>query len=224
MKAKDFRQLAHSKIKKNCWGILAGVEVIVSLILGACTGLSYFIYIGWIGTLLLSGPFELGKSQMALNAVDSKNVSFNDGFSGFKHFGSSFVLYLLISIFTALWSLLLIVPGIIMSYAYSMSYFILLDNPSLSPNEARKQSIKLMKGYKWKLFCLRFSFIGWYLLGILTLGILFFWISPYVRTAEAEFYRNLVAAKNEGATTVEAEPVVETKAVEEPVENTTTEA
>lgn len=233
MKAKDFRQLAYGKIKKKCWGILAGAEVIISIFLGIAGALNRF-YIGWIISLLIGGAFAFSQAYMALNAADSKSITFNDTFVGFKHFGSSLVLNLLITIFTALWSLLLIVPGIIMSHAYAMSYFILLDNPSLAPNEARKQSIQLMKGYKWKLFCLRFSFIGWYLLGILTLGILYFWILPYQRTAEAEFYRNLVAAKSEqDAITVEAEPVAETKTVDaEPVEtkaveentDTTTEA
>jgi len=204
MKAKDFRKSAYAKIKKKCWGTLACVELIVSVILGICAGLNRF-YVGWVGSLLLGGALTYGQNYASLSAADGNTVKVDNTFIGFKHFGSSLVLNILISIFTALWSLLLIVPGIIMSLAYSMSYFILIDNPELAPNEARKQSIKLMKGYKWKLFCLRFSYIGWYLLSILTLGILFFWVNPYRRTAEAEFYRNLVAKKDETATTV-AEP------------------
>lgn len=220
MKAKDFRKSAHAKIKKKCWGALACVELIVDIILGICAGLNRF-YVGWIGSLILGGPLTYGQNYVALAAADEKAVKVDNTFIGFKHFGSSLVLNLLITIFTALWSLLLVIPGIIMSHAYAMSYFILIDNPDLAPNEARKQSIKLMKGYKWKLFCLRFSYIGWYLLSILTLGILLFWVIPYERTAEAEFYRNLVAKKDDAVVT--AEPVAITSEAEV-VEEATTES
>lgn len=218
MKAKDFRKSAYGKIKKKCWGTLAAAELIMSIILGACAGLNRF-YIGWIGSLLLGGALTLGASFMALSVTDGKSIKVDNIFGGFKQFGSSLVLNILISIFTFLWSLLLIVPGIIMSLAYSMSYFVLLDNPELSPDAARKKSIELMKGYKWKLFCLKFSFIGWYLLSILTLGILFFWVNPYERAAEAEFYRNIVGQKEaQNNTTEENNTVVEETA---PVEEIT---
>ncbi len=80
-----------------------------------------------------------------------------------------------------------------MSYAYSMSWFILADDPNIPANEARKRSIEMMRGNKWRLFCLDFSFIGWILLSILTFGILLFWIMPYMQTARAEFYQDLLA-------------------------------
>ena len=87
---------------------------------------------------------------------------------------------------------MLIIPGIIKSLSYSMSYFILLDNPDMSANDARKESMEMMDGNKGRLFCLYLSYIGWYLLSILTFGILLFWVGPSVRTATAFFYQSLL--------------------------------
>ena len=72
-----------------------------------------------------------------------------------------------------------------------MSYYILADNPQMSCNDARVTSMEMMKGNKWRLFCLWFSFIGWWLLSILTLGILFLWTIPYMQVATAAFYDDL---------------------------------
>ena len=93
----------------------------------------------------------------------------------------------------ALWSLLFVIPGIIATYSYSMSFYILRDNPDMDANAARKASIEMMKGNKWKLFCLELSFIGWMLLSMLTFGILLLWVGPYMETAKAAFYEELKA-------------------------------
>ena len=190
LKAKDFRYAAWEKLRGK-WGTMAIAALIYSLIMAACGFLSY-IYIGWIATLLLSGAFILGLSELALLVSRGLSVRTERLFDGFKNYGSSLALYLLISIFTFLWALLLIIPGIVKAYSYSMSYFILCDNPQLPANRARKRSMELMHGNKWRLFCLQFSFIGWLLLCLLTLGILSFWIIPYMYTAQAEFYRSLI--------------------------------
>ena len=72
-----------------------------------------------------------------------------------------------------------------------MTYYIMLDDPKISANDARKKSMEMMQGHRWELFCLLFSFVGWLLLSILTLGILLLWVQPYMEVAVAEFYRNL---------------------------------
>ena len=190
MRARDFRRLAWTHLHGN-WGTMALATLVEGLLLGACGALTIF-FVGGLATLLLSGALFLGFSIMALNVARGQQVQFVQMFDGFKNYGSALALSLLIYIFTFLWSLLLVFPGIIMSYAYSMSYYILADDPRLGANEARKRSIALMRGHKWRLFCLDFSFIGWWLLCILTLGILSFWIVPYHQTARAAFYRNLV--------------------------------
>ena len=100
---------------------------------------------------------------------------------------------LLTGIFVFLWSLLLIIPGLIKSFAYALTPYILVDRPELSANEAINLSQKMMKGHKFDLFWLMLSFLGWILLSVLTLGVGLFWLTPYMYTAYAAFYRDVKA-------------------------------
>ena len=204
LKAKDLRHQAWNALKGK-WGTMALCTLIYELILGACAGLSY-VYIGGIAMLLLSGPLALGMVMLALNVIRGYAVKVETLFDGFKNFGKAFLLALINEIFIFLWSLLFIIPGIIKTFSYSMSPYILADNPGIEPNEARKQSMAMMKGHKWRLFCLEFSFIGWWLLCGLTLGILTFWVTPYVQTAIAEFYQDLLVRNGAVAQPVETIP------------------
>lgn len=198
MKARDYRRAAWEKLRGK-WGTMAIATLIYALILGACGALS-LIYIGGFAALFLTGAFALGLAIMALTAARKQEVRAAQLFDGFKNYGSSLALYLLIAIFTALWTLLFIIPGIVKAYSYSMSWYILADNPQMGANAARKRSMELMRGNKWRLFCLHCSFIGWLLLCILTLGILTLWIAPYLQTAQAEFYRDLIAERDADGT------------------------
>ena len=100
-----------------------------------------------------------------------------------------FLMYL----FIVLWSLLLIIPGIIKAFSYSMTQFILEENPELSANEAIDHSRAMMKGHKFDLFWLLLSFIGWGILCIFTFGIGYIWLTPYVNTSVAAFYEDVKA-------------------------------
>lgn len=193
MCAKDYRDRARASLGQNWtgpkWGTFAVIQLVYVLIevaVGACS-----VYVGGVVALLIAGPFALSFATIALDFVRGGSAQVTNLFDGFKNFGSSFLLNLLNSIFIFLWTLLLIVPGIIKSYAYAMSFYILRDNPQMTADEVRRTSIAMMQGNKWRLFCLQFSFIGWHLLSLLTLGILSFWITPYVQTATAEFYESL---------------------------------
>lgn len=108
--------------------------------------------------------------------------------------------YLLMYIFIALLSLLLIIPGIVKSLSYAMTPYILEENPELSANEAIDRSRAMMRGHKYDLLWLYLSFIGWFLLSFLTLGIGLLWLIPYVETAQAAFYEDVKAdyAQNGG--------------------------
>ena len=98
---------------------------------------------------------------------------------------------LLMTVYILLWSLLLIVPGIIKSISYAMTPFILKDNPELSADQAIELSMKMMKGHKMEYVLLQLSFIGWLLLSFLTLGIGLLWLMPYMMAALAAFYQNV---------------------------------
>lgn len=104
----------------------------------------------------------------------------------------TFILY---SIFVFLWSLLLIIPGIIKALAYSQAFFLLKDHPEYSVLQAITESKKRMKGYKWKLFLLYLIFFGWGLLAILPLGIGLLWLIPYFYTSLAAFYEEFIRAQ-----------------------------
>ena len=90
------------------------------------------------------------------------------------------------------WALLFIIPGLIAAYRYQLTGYILAENPEMGANDAITRSKELMKGNKWRLFCLDFSFIGWDILSAFTLGIGDLWLTPYRSAAAAAFYRELV--------------------------------
>ena len=191
LKARDFRHSAWNKLSQtNSWMYMVVITLIYEVIMGACAGLSRY-YIGEIAMLLLQGPLTLGFVIAALDVSRGRQAKIETLFAGFKNFGKAFLLSLLNGLFIFLWSLLFIIPGIIKTYAYSMSTYILADNPDIDVNEARKRSIQMMKGNKWRLFCLHCSFIGWLILCILTLGILTFWVTPYMQVAVSEFYHDV---------------------------------
>ncbi len=192
--AKDLRAIARQKMDNSwsgpVWSTFALITLVYSLILGGAGAVT-----GGIVILLLSGPLALGMVQVSMKIMRGKRIEFGNLFDGYKDFSRAFLLALLNDIFVCLWSLLFIIPGIVKSYAYAMSYYILADNPQMSANEARKRSIELMKGNKWRLFCLQFSFFGWNLLTLLTFGILDFWITPYKQVATAAFYEEIMREK-----------------------------
>ena len=195
-RAKEFRRQAWNSISGK-WGTLV-ITYLVYLVIFGCVGALSVIpslgaVLGSIVTLIITGPFSLGLSIISLNIVRGDNVTVNNLFVGFKRFLDAFLANLINGILIALWSLLFIIPGIIKGYSYSMTYYILADNPSMTANDARKKSMVIMRGNKWRLFCLQLSFIGWLLLCVLTLGILTLWISPYIQTATAAFYEDISA-------------------------------
>lgn len=200
MLAKDYRNRAWGKLSGK-WGTFAIIMLIYFVIIGALEGFSgvqpqgastyLLVSIFSVVSFILAGPFEYGLRSTALSVANSQPIKVENLFDGFKDFTRTFLLYLINSVFIFLWSLLLIVPGIIAAIRYSMSYHILQENPNMSANDARKESIRLMEGHKWQYFCLIFSFIGWILLSILTCGILLLWVQPYMYVASAEFYNEL---------------------------------
>lgn len=209
MFAKDYRDLARQSLGYNwfgpVWGNYAVIELIYLLITGACAGLSMYA-VGAVALFLVSGPFLLALAKISSLVARGFSINIENLFDGFKRFGEAFVLYLLNTVFIFLWSLLFVIPGIIMSFAYSMSYYILNDNPQMTANEARLKSIEMMRGNKWRLFCLYLSFIGWFILCALTFGILTVWVMPYVQTATAHFYLSLLPESVERAPEHDAEP------------------
>jgi uncharacterized membrane protein len=170
---------------KGRWALAIGTFLLYILIAIAINALPK---IGFIVSLILSGPLSLGIVIFYLSFSRKKEAKLEQIFLGFKSFGTSFIAYILVVVFTLLWALLLIIPGIIAAFSYSMTFYIIADDKNIDASAAIKKSKKMMYGYKWKLFCLHFRFIGWFLLCILTLGIGFLWLGPYVAVSIAKFY------------------------------------
>jgi uncharacterized membrane protein len=189
----EIKAMSRRQLKGN-WGL----PILVCFLIGLIISVPSFIpFIGGIIVLIITGPFTLGMCKYFIKFVRSEHPNLETMFDGFKMFSSSFVLALLISLFTFLWTLLLIVPGIIASLRYSMAFYILNDRPEIGSLDAINLSKQMMLGNKGKLFCLYLSFIGWGLLCILSLGIGFLWLVPYMQTAEANFYEDLKAASTD---------------------------
>ena len=139
-------------------------------------------------------PLSWGFVVMFLGFIHGDKLRVGKLFDGYRDsWMRIFTTYLLVGIYTFLWTLLLIVPGIIKALSYSQTFFILKDNPELSNNAAIEESMRMMNGHKMELFILLLSFIGWAILAILTLGIGFLLLVPYVYTTMAHFYEQLKA-------------------------------
>ncbi|WGK68201.1 DUF975 family protein [Candidatus Haliotispira prima] len=144
-----------------------------------------------IRAFLVNTPLSVGLIVVFLKFIRKEETTLKDLFTGYKHFIPVFKTSLIVSISIFLWSLLLIIPGIIALVSYSMCYFILADNPKLSTMEIMAKSKKMMLGNKWEYFFLSCRFIGWGLVSIATLGIGLLWLIPYVQTSQVLFYENL---------------------------------
>lgn len=187
MLAKDFRQRAWQSLSGN-WGI----AILAYLLVGIVNGVAASATVG-IGSWLIAGIIGVGYASFCLSLGRREDVKIEQLLDGTKDLGNNFLAGLLVSLYTFLWTLLFIVPGVIKSLSYSMTYYILRDNPGMLASEAIKRSEEMMMGHKWQLFCIYFSFIGWFLLSILTCGILTFFVAPYLSQTTAEFYRYLNA-------------------------------
>ncbi|MES9684711.1 DUF975 family protein [Gottfriedia acidiceleris] len=132
-----------------------------------------------------------------IKLIRDEEKSISDLFFYFKsghQFIRGIIVGFLVTLFTLLWTLLLIVPGIIKSIAYSQVGYILKDHPEMGALDAITLSRRMMDGYKWKLFLLWLSFIGWGLLIIITFGLALFYVAPYFSATQAQFYEEVKEA------------------------------
>jgi uncharacterized membrane protein len=146
----------------------------------------------FIVPFILAPIFKYGYVLSMLRLSRNEKVTFEMLFDGFSdRFGTYFFAYLVIGVRVFLWSLLLIVPGIIAALAYSQTFFILADKKDITALEAINESKAMMKGNKWRFFLLYLSFIGWEILALFTLFIGYFFLAPYMMMTHAKFYEAL---------------------------------
>lgn len=140
---------------------------------------------------VLSSVVGVGYARFNLELIDGEEASIGSLFTYFSYWKNTAMAKLLQAVYILLWSLLLIIPGIMASYSYAMTKYILAEQPELTAKEALALSKKMMYGNRWRLLCLQVSFIGWALASALTMGIGVLWLVPYMETATAAFYREI---------------------------------
>jgi uncharacterized membrane protein len=183
------------------WGLAVGTFFVYMLIIGGLNNgywsFTYGLYSFQLGFslifLLIGGALVFGIYTFTLAIARKEEANFKMIFSGFAYYSKTLGLFLLIALFVMLWMMLLIIPGIIAAISYSMSFYIMCDDPTIDAMDAINKSKKMMYGYKWKYFCLGLRFLGWFLLGFLSMGIGFLWIIPYINVSVARFYEDVKA-------------------------------
>lgn len=191
----ELKLMAKQNLTGN-WGLAIAACVITWLLTAAFTGngardATTTEDILSLVSFILTGPLTFGLSQVFLKIVRFQSPELSDIFAGFSHFLNTLLLHFITTIFVILWTLLLIIPGIIAFFRYSMAYYIMVDNPHLSALEAIRKSKEMMVGHKLRLFSLWLSFLGWFLLGIITFGLGFLYVAPYYEATKANFYEDL---------------------------------
>ena len=210
---RDLMQMARNSLRGR-WGGALGVGVLAYIITSFPSQVLYSIGDSLIGNeqtlglglvlltlsivygLVLCGPIIVGSSEYYLALFRRQEPRVTVLFHGFRIFGKSVAVYLLTSLFIFLWSLLLIVPGVVAAYSYGLAYFVAADNPSIGPLDAIKRSKEMMAVHKWTLACLQGRFVGWVLLTVFTCGIALLWVYPYYQTSLAGFYEDIRKRSN----------------------------
>ena len=216
---KELKDNAKQSLRGN-WGWAIIVFLITAIIVGIFTGAGHWLdetYINYDGTnifyqfaspigsiLLWIGSF-IGLSRniafLELRDDQKEEKPYMAAFSVFteNRFGPELINFVLGSIFTFLWTWLLIIPGIIKAYSYSMTPYIVKDmvasGKQVSATDGINASKELMKGHKMALFIFDLSFLGWNILAAITCGIGYLWVTPYYQTAKANFYRHIAGDK-----------------------------
>ena len=188
------RALLKANAKENLrgnWGTAILVLLIAHVLLSASS------MVVAVGELILLGPLETGVALVFLKLSYREPAEVGDLFQPFQNFVNTFFAGFLSAIFTFLWSLLFVIPGIVKALSYSQVYYIMSDHPEYTGREAIDASREMMRGHKGELFVLQLSFIGWFLLSALTFGLLMFYVMPYYQSTLTEYYRYLKESRSE---------------------------
>ena len=161
----------------------------------AAVVLGVIFTVGIVGSIvhaLLANPIEVGGRRFFEKNANDPTTQFNTMFEGFQDYGRVLVTMLIRDVFILLWTLLLIIPGAMKAYSYRLVPYLVKDRPELSPMEVLAESEALMRGNRWQAFVMDLSFLGWLLLGVVTLNLgNIFWTNPYMNATDAALYRTL---------------------------------
>lgn len=163
------------------------------LALAILSGISLVLLVSFVLKIFVFNPLKVGCREFFVENVEQTPAGLHAIGTGFRSYGKTFVTLLLTDLLLGLWALLLIVPFFIKVYSYRMVPYILAEHPDMSPMEIIKCSCEMMNGHKWNVFLYDLSFIGWYLLSVVTFGLAgIFWTKPYKESADAALYLALL--------------------------------
>jgi len=187
----ELKQLAKDQLKGK-WGNAVLITFVYAILTGIVGSITRRIPSLGVFSILLSAPLSIGLLIAYINFVKtSSKLQIEDLFSGFKIYLKALGIYLWNVLWIVLWSMLFLIPGIIKAIAYSQSMYIIADNQNVKVRDAMKTSIKMTQGYKGDIFVMFLSFLGWGLLCILSLGIGFLWLIPYMNTSFTNLFFKL---------------------------------
>ena len=195
------KRIAKEKLQGN-YPIFIWITLIITIISSIFSVLfidyeikreSLVVHISWWYYLLylIAPVFQMSMIYCTFKVLNNEKPIKSDIISGFNKYFKIVWTYFLVSIYIMFWSIL-IIPIFIKPFSYAMTMRIIKDDPYLSAEEAITKSREMMKGYKFKLFSLYLSFIGWMFLSLLTFGILFLWLYPYIETSISQFYLDII--------------------------------
>lgn len=173
--------------------IVGGVQVVVNLS-GDDWVLAMFMSLVSIAvSLLVVNVITLGSMTWFHRAIKTEGLNMEEMFWPFKEdYGGNVLMMFLISLYTALWSMLFVVPGIVKGYSYSLAMYIKSENPNIPASKAIELSTRMTNGHKMDLFVLDMSFIGWAILSAFTLNILgILYVMPYQYASKAFAYEEI---------------------------------
>lgn len=200
MNRAELKSMAKEQIRGNI-GILFVVTLVIAAVSGIASALLSLIPV--VGSLLaaviVTPAFSLSLVRVYLALAKGVKPQAKDAFSGFDDFWSAFKVTFLVGLYTFLWSLLFVIPGIVKGISYSMAMYVLAENKGMSATECINASKEMTNGHKMDLFVLSLSFIGWMILGSITLGIAYIWITPYMQATFTNAYNSLKPAVVETA-------------------------
>lgn len=187
------RKELKDKAKKSFTPHLGAILLVLLIVLVVYGLLAVMSGVGAIVSFIIAGSISLSFASIFLNVLKGKKPVAKDLIFGFQdeNLLRGLFAFLRYEIFTFLWTLLLIVPGIIKSISYSQMFYLMAENPKMTAGEAQAKSMKIMEGHKWDYFVLQLSFIPWRLLSIVTFGIAEIYVTPYVSTTNAAFYKKI---------------------------------
>lgn len=200
MNRKELKEKAKLIIKGHVWELVMPfilvslISSLVGILFGSGSENYYVAYSAQMLSTIIALPLSYGATAYVMKFVRGETFDIKGMFEYYKKFGPIFGLWFLTSLFSTLWAILLIIPGIVAMLSYSMANYLMIDG-NMNPMDCIKKSKEMMRGFKMDYFMLVLSFFGWLILGLFTFGILYIWLVPYMNVTFILYYEELKKVK-----------------------------